>query len=90
MKQIIDMRLDFILIINLVGEDQIVNGLRNGTIEAGITGLLLQNVDPIFGVWEWPYLFKDNQEAKKYWNLQSQIKLVKKWRSMELNYLPMV
>lgn len=74
----------------LGGEDQIVNGLRNGTIEAGITGLLLQNVDPIFGVWEWPYLFKDNQEAKKYWNLQSQIKLVKKWRSMELNYLPMV
>lgn len=49
----------------LGGEDQIVNGLRNGTIEAGITGLLLQNLDPIFGVWEWPYLFKDNQEAKK-------------------------
>ncbi|MBF0750640.1 MULTISPECIES: TRAP transporter substrate-binding protein [unclassified Pasteurella] len=49
----------------LGGEDQILNGLRNGTIEAGITGLLLQNVDPIFGVWEWPYLFKDNQEAKK-------------------------
>ncbi|WP_032092524.1 TRAP transporter substrate-binding protein [Necropsobacter rosorum] len=49
----------------LGGEDQIVNGLRNGTIEAGITGLLLQNVDPIFGVWEWPYLFKDNEEAKR-------------------------
>ncbi|TDQ58084.1 tripartite ATP-independent transporter DctP family solute receptor [Mesocricetibacter intestinalis] len=49
----------------LGGEDQIVNGLRNGTIEAGITGLLLQNVDPIFGVWEWPYLFKNNEEAKK-------------------------
>lgn len=49
----------------LGGEDQIVNGLRNGTIEGGITGLLLQNVDPIFGVWEWPYLFKDNTEAKK-------------------------
>ncbi len=49
----------------LGGEDQIVNGLRNGTIEAGITGLLLQNVNPIFGVWEWPYLFKDNEEAKK-------------------------
>ncbi|OBW93301.1 hypothetical protein QV01_02860 [Gallibacterium genomosp. 3] len=49
----------------LGGEDQVVNGLRNGTIEMGITGLLLQNVDPIFGVWEWPYLFKDNLEAKK-------------------------
>ncbi|TCP96565.1 tripartite ATP-independent transporter DctP family solute receptor [Cricetibacter osteomyelitidis] len=49
----------------LGGEDQIVNGLRNGTIEMGITGLLLQNVDPVFGVWEWPYLFKDNLEAKK-------------------------
>lgn len=49
----------------LGGEDQIVNGLRNGTIEMGITGLLLQNVDPIFGVWEWPYLFKNNLEAKK-------------------------
>lgn len=49
----------------LGGEDQIVNGLHNGTIEGGITGLLLQNVDPIFGVWEWPYLFKDNAEAKK-------------------------
>ncbi|SUU38557.1 TRAP dicarboxylate transporter subunit DctP [Actinobacillus seminis] len=49
----------------LGGEDQIVNGLRNGTIEAGITGLLLQNIDPIFGIWEWPYLFKDNLEAKK-------------------------
>ncbi|MFZ7256118.1 TRAP transporter substrate-binding protein [Avibacterium avium] len=49
----------------LGGEDQIVNGLRNGTIEMGITGLLLQNVDPIFGIWEWPYLFKDNLEAKK-------------------------
>ena len=49
----------------LGGEDEIVNGLRNGTIEMGITGLLLQNVDPIFGVWEWPYLFKDNLEAKK-------------------------
>ncbi|WP_439291201.1 TRAP transporter substrate-binding protein [Lonepinella koalarum] len=49
----------------LGGEDQIVNGLRNGTIEMGITGLLLQNVDPVFGVWEWPYLFKDNNEARK-------------------------
>lgn len=49
----------------LGGEDQIVNGLRNGTIEMGITGLLLQNVDPIFGVWEWPYLFKDNYQAQK-------------------------
>lgn len=57
----------------LGGEEQIVNGLRNGTIEMGITGLLLQNVDPIFGVWEWPYLFKDNLEAKKV--LESSIAL---------------
>lgn len=49
----------------LGGEDQVLNGLRNGTIEMGITGCLLQNVNPIFGVWEWPYLFKDNLEAKK-------------------------
>ncbi len=47
------------------GEDQVLNGIRNGTIEAGITGLLLQNVDPIFGVWEWPFLFKNNEEAQK-------------------------
>lgn len=49
----------------LGGEDQVVNGLRNGTIEMGVTGLLLQNIDPIFGVWEWPFLFKNNEEAKK-------------------------
>lgn len=47
------------------GEDQVLNGVRNGTIEAGITGLLLQNIDPVFGVWEWPFMFKDNQEAQK-------------------------
>lgn len=70
----------------LGGEDQIVNGLRNGTIEGGITGLLLQNVDPIFGVWEMPYLFKDNVEAKKYWNLRLQKKLAIKWNNTVLNY----
>lgn len=47
------------------GEDQVLNGIRNGTIEAGITGLLLQNIDPIFGVWEWPFMFKNNEEAQK-------------------------
>lgn len=47
------------------GEDQVLNGIRNGTIEAGVTGLLLQNIDPIFGVWEWPFMFKNNEEAQK-------------------------
>ena len=47
------------------GEDQVLNGIRNGTIEMGITGLLLQNVNPVFGVWEWPFLFKNNAEARK-------------------------
>lgn len=68
------------------GEDQIVNGLRNGTIEGGITGLLLQNVDPIFGVWEWPYLFKDNAEAKKVLESPIAQEIGEKWRSTALNY----
>lgn len=47
------------------GEDQVLNGIRNGTIEMGITGGLLQNVDPLFGVWELPNLFSSNEEAHK-------------------------
>lgn len=47
------------------GEDQVLNGIRNGTIEMGITGGLLQNADPIFGVWELPNLFSSNEEAHR-------------------------
>lgn len=47
------------------GEDQVLNGIRNGTIEMGITGLLLQNVNPVFGIWEWPFLFSNNEQARK-------------------------
>ncbi|HEH9400331.1 TPA: TRAP transporter substrate-binding protein [Aeromonas sobria] len=49
----------------LGGEEQVLNGVRRGTIEGGVVGLLMQNTNPIFGIWEWPFLFKDNQEAKK-------------------------
>ena len=57
----------------LGGEDQIVNGLRNGTIEPGITGLLLQNVDPIFGVGNGLIYLRIIKEAKKVLESQSQI-----------------
>ena len=49
----------------LGSEDQVINGMRNGTIEAGVTGLLMQNTDPMFGVWEWPFLMKDIDHARR-------------------------
>lgn len=48
----------------LGSEDQVINGMRNGTIEAGVVGLLMQNTDPIFGVWEWPFLIRDFDHAR--------------------------
>lgn len=52
----------------LGAEQEFYNGVRNGTIEMGIPGLIMQNDIPKMGVPEWPFLFKDFEHVKKVLN----------------------
>jgi TRAP-type transport system periplasmic protein len=52
----------------LGAEKEFYDGVRNGTIEMGIPGLIMQNDIPKMGVPEWPFLFKDFQHVKKVLN----------------------
>jgi tripartite ATP-independent transporter DctP family solute receptor len=49
----------------LGAEKEFYDGVRNGTIEMGIPGLIMQADIPKMAVGEWPFLFKDFAHAKK-------------------------
>lgn len=48
----------------LGGEQQFYTGVRNGTIEMAIPGMIMQADVPRMGVVEWPFLLKDFKHAK--------------------------
>lgn len=48
----------------LGGEQQFYTGVRNGTIEMGVPGMIMQADVPKMGVPEWPFLLKDWKHAK--------------------------
>ncbi|WP_134685039.1 TRAP transporter substrate-binding protein [Brevibacillus migulae] len=52
----------------LGAEKEFYDGVRNGTIEMGIPGLIMQADIPKMAVGEWPFLFKDFAHAKKVFN----------------------
>ncbi|MDK2878009.1 MAG: TRAP-type transport system periplasmic protein [Thermoanaerobacteraceae bacterium] len=49
----------------LGSEEQFIDGVRNGTIEMAISGLLISKDYPIIGMLEMPYLFRDYDHAYK-------------------------
>lgn len=52
----------------LGAEKEFYDGIRNGTIEMGIPGLIMQADIPKMAVPEWPFLFRDYEHAKKVLN----------------------
>lgn len=48
----------------LGGEQQFYTGVRNGTVEMAIPGMIMQADVPKMGVPEWPFLLKDFKHAK--------------------------
>jgi TRAP-type C4-dicarboxylate transport system substrate-binding protein len=49
----------------LANEDQIYEGLRNGTYEMGVMGIICQDRLPAVAALQLPFLFKDIAHAKK-------------------------
>jgi tripartite ATP-independent transporter DctP family solute receptor len=49
----------------LGAEKEFYDGVRNGTIEMGIPGMIMQADIPKLAVGEWPFLFKDYDHVKK-------------------------
>ncbi|MCM3790095.1 TRAP transporter substrate-binding protein [Domibacillus indicus] len=52
----------------LGAEKEFYDGVRNGTIEMGIPGLIMQADIPKMGVPEWPFLFRDFEHVKNVLN----------------------
>lgn len=52
----------------LGAEQEFTTGVRNGTIEMGIPGMILQTIVPKLKVTEMPFLFRDYAHAKKVLN----------------------
>ncbi|HWO97352.1 MAG TPA: TRAP transporter substrate-binding protein [Bacillus sp. (in: firmicutes)] len=52
----------------LGAEKEFYDGVRNGTIEMGVPGLIMQADIPKMGVPEWPFLFRDFEHVKKVLN----------------------
>ncbi|GGK34417.1 hypothetical protein GCM10010965_29240 [Caldalkalibacillus thermarum] len=52
----------------LGAEEAFLEGVRNGTIEMVVAGMLLQGSEPKIGVVEWPFIFRDYDHAKKVLN----------------------
>lgn len=52
----------------LGAEEEFYNGVRNGTIEMGIPGMIMQSSIEKLQVPEWPFLFKDYEHVKKVLN----------------------
>ncbi|MBM7691532.1 tripartite ATP-independent transporter DctP family solute receptor [Peribacillus deserti] len=52
----------------LGAEKEFYDGVRNGTIEMGIPGLIMQADIPKMAVPEWPFLFKDFEHVKSVLN----------------------
>ncbi|MBT2648743.1 TRAP transporter substrate-binding protein [Bacillus sp. ISL-34] len=52
----------------LGAEKEFYDGVRNGTIEMGVPGLIMQADIPKMGVPEWPFLFRDYDHVQKVLN----------------------
>lgn len=52
----------------LGAEEEFYDGVRNGTIEMGIPGMIMQASIPKLAVPEWPFLFEDYEHVKKVLN----------------------
>lgn len=48
----------------LGGEQQFYTGVRNGTIDIGLPGMIMQGDVPKMGIPEWPFLLRDFKHAK--------------------------
>ena len=48
----------------LGGEQQFYTGVRNGTIDVGLPGMIMQGDVPMMGIPEWPFLLRDFKHAK--------------------------
>lgn len=68
-KPLVEENTDYIVEIypnsELGSEEQFTTGVRNGTIEMAVTGMILQTAKPKLGVIEWPFLFEDYDQAKQ-------------------------
>ncbi|BCL73521.1 putative TRAP-type C4-dicarboxylate transport system, periplasmic component [Vibrio nigripulchritudo MADA3029] len=49
----------------LGSEEQLINGMRNGTIEVALFGSLMQSLDPRLGFTETPFLIRNYDHARK-------------------------
>ncbi len=52
----------------LGAEEEFYDGVRNGTIEMGIPGMIMQSAVEKLAVPEWPFLFTDYDHVKKVFN----------------------
>lgn len=52
----------------LGAEQEFYDGVRNGTIEMGIPGMIMQSTISKLGVPEWPFLFENYEHVKKVFN----------------------
>lgn len=52
----------------LGAEQEFYDGVRNGTIEMGIPGMIMQSTIKKLGVPEWPFLFENYEHVKKVFN----------------------
>lgn len=48
----------------LGGEQQFYTGVRNGTVDIGLPGMIMQGDVPKMGIPEWPFLLRDFKHAK--------------------------
>lgn len=51
----------------LGNERQMINGIRNGTIQAALFGSLMQDLDYKLGIVEMPFLFRDYEHVLKFY-----------------------
>ncbi|OIJ08205.1 C4-dicarboxylate ABC transporter substrate-binding protein [Anaerobacillus arseniciselenatis] len=52
----------------LGAEQEFYDGVRNGTIEMGIPGMIMQSTIEKLAVPEWPFLFEDYEHVKRVFN----------------------
>ncbi|MCF7352967.1 TRAP transporter substrate-binding protein [Vibrio sp. CK2-1] len=52
----------------LGNERQMINGIRNGTIQAALFGSLMQDLDYKLGFVELPFLFRDYEHVQKFYD----------------------
>jgi tripartite ATP-independent transporter DctP family solute receptor len=71
----------------LGNEAQSINGVRNGTIEMALIGNLMQQSDPMLGVFEFPFLFRSTEQAKKVLNGEPGKQVKEKYSDFGVHHL---